>query len=199
MSKSRYTYIVIGICMVIMIGCIIISCISIKNVKENGETKTSKITDECTEEWEEYRNSFNTTEVNSNEKVVLPESKIIFKDYYKSCGHIEIIEEMASEKIVNMNEKELEKQYSDYDIKEFSKKEIILYRELDGLCDKHYLLVEEEGYVAIYKLQNNGDRVLIAKTNISSEYLTEADNVQLKQGIYVYGIEELNRTLEDFE
>lgn len=199
MSKNRCTYTVIGTCLILIIACVIISCIGVKNAGEKGEMETSKVTDECTEEWEEYRNSFNTIEVNSNEKVVQPETKIIFKNYYKSCGHIETIEETASDKIVNMNEKELEKEYSDYEIKDFAKKEINLYKEIDGLCDKHYLLIEEEAYVSVYKLQNNGDRVLVAKTNISSEYLTDVDNVQLKQGIHVYGVEELNRALEDFE
>ena len=36
-----------------------------------------------------------------------------------------------------------------------------------------YLLIEEQGYLTIYKLENNGDKTLESKTNVSLEYLTD--------------------------
>ena len=37
------------------------------------------------------------------------------------------------------------------------------------------------------------------KTEISVEYLTETDKVEIQNGIRVNGVEELNQLLEDFE
>lgn len=201
MRNKNFTYLIILLSIMLIISIIGISYMNIQENEELGLAQSSvKITDECTEEWSQYMASINnSTLTNSNEKLVSPNAKIMFKDYYKSCGHIEEIKEDVSEKIVNMNKEQLEKEYADYDLESFLQEEIKLYREIDGLCDKHYLLLEEEGYVDIYKLENNGEKTLFSKTNISSEYLTEVDRIQLKQGIYVYGEEELNRTLEDFE
>lgn len=200
MKKTNFTYWIVGICVLVIISTVFISYINIQKSQKNNGVITSQITDECTEEWDEYIASIgDTTLANSEELIVLPNTKLSFENYYKSCGHIEIIEKIASEDIVNMNEDQLENKYAEYDIEDFLKEEIRLYKEIDGLCDKHYLLIEEDGYVGIYKLKNNGDKVFAYKTNISSEYLTEMDRVQLKQGIYVYGEEELNKTLEDFE
>lgn len=200
MKKENFTYLIISICAVIILSVIVISINMQNNKKEKQGELAEKVTDECTEEWADYIASVgNITQANSKENVVSPNAKIIFKDYYKSCGHVEIVEEEASEEVVNMYEEQIKEKYSDYIIENFSKEEVSFHKEREGLCDKHYLLIEEEGYLAIYKLENTGDKTLISKTNISSEYLTDADNAQLKQGIYVYGLDELNKTLEDFE
>ena len=200
MKKTNFTYVIVGVCALTILIIIFVCYISVIKSNENNGEIVSKITDECTEEWDEYIVSVGDAMLaNSGETVVLPNTKLSFENYYKSCGHIETKEETASEDIVNMNEEQLEYKYADYNIENFMKEEINLYKEIDGLCDKHYLLIEEDGYVGIYKLKNNGDKVFAYKTNISSEYLTEMDRVQLKQGIYVYGEEELNKTLEDFE
>lgn len=199
MKKTNFTYFIISVCTIIILSIIIISIISINWQKKHKLAE--KITDECTKEkWSEYIASVGkVTQTNSKDKVVSPNAKIIFKYYYKSCGHINTIQEATSEDVVNMDEEQLKSKYSDYAIQEFSNQKISLYKEIEGFCDEHYLLVEEQGYLAIYKVENNGDKTLVSKTNVSLEYLTDTDNVQLKQGIYVYGMEELNRTLEDFE
>lgn len=201
MKKTEFTYLIISICTGLILSIIVIGYINTQNNKNENEIQLAeKITDECTEEWDKYRASIHDIEqANSKENIVSPNAKVIFKDYFKACGHIETTEENVSEEAVNMNKEQIKERYSNYEIEKFSTDEINFYREIEGLCDKHYLLIEEEGYLAIYKLENSGDKLLVSKTNISSEYLTDADNVQLKQGIYVYGLDELNRTLEDFE
>lgn len=201
MQKKSFSYLIISISIIIISSIIVISYFNLQNNKqEKLAIETEKITDECTKEWSEYVASLNnSTHTNSSEERVSPNAKIFLIDYYKSCGHTEETVEIAAEGIVNLSKQQLKEKYAGYDIKNFVKEEIKLYKEIDGLCDKHYLLIEEEGCVDIYKLENNGDKRLLSKTNISSEYLTEADKIQLKQGIYVYGEEELNKTLEDFE
>ena len=200
MKKTNFTYLIISTCAMIILSIIFISYISVKNNEQESKKIAEKVTDECTEDWEEYTASLvRSAQANSKENVVSPNTKMVFKEYYKSCGHEEVIEQEVSEEVVNMYEEQIKEKYSDYQIQEFSKDQISLYKEKEGLCDKHYLLIEEEGYLAIYKLENSGEKELMSKTNISSEYLTDVDNIQLKQGIYVYGLDELNKALEDFE
>ena len=44
-----------------------------------------------------------------------------------------------------------------------------------------------------------GNRTLKEEGNISCEYLPETDRINLRNGINIYGTEELNKTLENFE
>ena len=46
---------------------------------------------------------------------------------------------------------------------------------------------------------NDGTETLYEKTNISSEYLTETDLINMQDGLEIYGKEELNQVIEDFE
>ena len=45
----------------------------------------------------------------------------------------------------------------------------------------------------------DGSESVYEKTNISSEYLTETDLINMQDGLEIYGKEELNQIIEDFE
>ena len=45
----------------------------------------------------------------------------------------------------------------------------------------------------------NGEKELFEKTDISIEYLTESDKINMKDGIRVNSKQELNQLIEDFE
>ena len=57
----------------------------------------------------------------------------------------------------------------------------------------------ENGKVVIYLVSQEGRESLYEKTNISSEYLTETDLINMQDGLEIYGKEELNKVIEDFE
>ena len=48
-------------------------------------------------------------------------------------------------------------------------------------------------------INKDGTESLYEKTNISSEYLTETDLINMQDGLEIYGKEELNKIIEDFE
>ena len=153
------------------------------------------------------RNLINTDYIDNTDVVVTsyskfkisPNTKLIFETIYNKCKHKEIKEEIASKEIVNFNEEELKNKYKDYEIKQFSVERVILYREIDEYCGKHFILKEKEGVVAIYKIKNDGSEELMDLTDISVQYLPETDKLNLKDGIKIYGVDNLDKTLEDFE
>ena len=53
--------------------------------------------------------------------------------------------------------------------------------------------------VEIYRMKEFDDFELVQSTNISKEYLTEKDIETLEEGIFVFGMKDLNAVLEDFE
>lgn len=138
-------------------------------------------------------------ETNQSETKVSPNAVIYFEKYYKECGHTIIQKEEIEEEEVNKNEEYFKNAYSDWQIKEFSSNEIKLYKELDGTCDKHYLITIQDDKIAVFNIDNDGNLVLKEKTDIPISYLPLEDVELLKQGITANGDSELAQKLEDFE
>ena len=169
-------------------------------LKENGtENKTyisELVEDECTEEYEEYQNA---TTVSATEEKLAANAILIMKKYYQKCEHTinEYVE--LPQELVNMTEEEVQAQYQDWQVIGFEKGKLTLYKEFDDVCGEHFKLKIEEGKVVVYIVNNDGNEIVYEKTNISSEYLTETDLINMQDGLEIYGIEELNKIIEDFE
>ena len=167
--------------------------------EEKEETKIAdKVADECVEEYEKLEND-PVTEANSEEEKVSPNAVITFEKFYKDCEHTVRKYEKISNDLVNTKKQEIEEKYKDWTLKEFSKEKIVLYKEIDGNCNEHYMLRDVNGKINIYKLDENGNETLINETDIATEYLTRADKINIENGLIVYGKESLNKLLEDFE
>ena len=65
--------------------------------------------------------------------------------------------------------------------------------------NRHYILREKDGIINVYYINENGEEILYKVTDISTNYLSEEDVKDLKEGIEVIGIQNLNQLLEDFE
>ena len=139
---------------------------------------------------------------NNEEEKVSPNATLVLKTVYKKCGH-EIYEAKQIEgEYVNMSESEFGKIFSEknenFVIKKFSPKEITAVKELDYICNEHYLLKENKGLIVVYKYNTNGEKEKYKETNIGVDFLTDIDKAELKNGIEVVGENELNSKLEDY-
>ena len=65
--------------------------------------------------------------------------------------------------------------------------------------NRHYILREKEGLINVYYINENKEEILYRVTDISTKYLGEDDIKELKVGIEVVGVQQLNQLLEDFE
>ena len=75
-------------------------------------------------------------------------------------------------------------------------------KETSGILNdenRHYILRETDGKINVYYINENGEEILYKVTDISTSYLGEEDIQELKKGIEVIGIQNLNQVLEDFE
>lgn len=192
------TIITIGIILGFLTGIYVYRINKINN--EQKEYIAEKIEDECTSigelDSEEIEKLMAT---NNNEEKTSPNCVITLKVYHESCGHLIENRQSIEEADVNMTEDELKQRFSDWEVQKFTPTEIVLYKEVDEFCDEHYLLKEENGYITIYKLDENENAEFFNTTEISTEYLAEEDLEQIRNGIKVYTDKELNKTLEDFE
>ena len=171
-----------------------------ETIPETNTYISEKIEDECTEEYkEEQMEKQNTTEVSSTEEKVAANAILILKKYYTKCDHtINEYVELPKE-LVNLTKEQVQEKYSDWEVIGFEKGKITLYKEFDDVCGEHFKLKIEDGKVVVYTVNNDGTETLYEKTNISSEYLTETDLLNMQDGLEIYGKEELNQVIEDFE
>ncbi len=197
---------------IIIISIILAICAGIATyfiVRQNKKSETipetntyisEKIEDECTEEYkEEQMANQNTTAVSSTEEKVAANAILILKKYYTKCDHtINEYVELPKE-LVNLTKEQVQEKYSDWEVIGFEKGKITLYKEFDDVCGEHFKLKIEDGKVVVYTVNNDGTETLYEKTNISSEYLTETDLLNMQDGLEIYGKEELNQVIEDFE
>lgn len=204
MKKS---WIIILVVAIIIIGIMAGLAIYNKNEKSKNNiveneinTISEKVTDECTEEYEELeRQAKLDIETNSSEEKISPNCLITLKRYYNECQHTinEYID--IPQKLVNGTQEDLEKEYPNWEIQKYSSNEIILYREFESNCGQHFILRNDNGKITVYKINESNEEEIYEKTEISVEYLTETDKVEIQNGIRVNGIEELNQLIEDFE
>lgn len=201
MKKS----LIISLVIIVTIGGIVGSLYMMSKSSNKSQEKmenyevADKVTDECIEEYNELETA-KVEETNSEEEEkISPNAVITFEKFYNGCEHTTNRYEEVSSSLVNATKEEVEKKYDKWKIKEFSKDKIVLYQELDGECGEHYMLRDVDGKINIYKLDENGNETLINETDIATEYLTETDMINMENGLIVYGKENLNKLLEDFE
>lgn len=198
--KNKTKIVIICILSVFIIA-IVTYIISSKNKEEKNETEPNMyisevIEDECTEEYVQEQNA---TTVSSTEEKVASNALLILKKYYSNCDHTinEYVE--LPQELVNMTKEEVQAHYPDWQVIGFEKGKITLYKEIQDVCGEHFKLKIEDGKVVVYLVNNDGNESIYEKTNISSEYLTDTDLINMQDGLEIYGKEELNQIIEDFE
>ena len=120
--------------------------------------------------------------------------------YYKDCNHQIENKTKDISKYVNMTKEKFQKEFPDWEIKEFNKDNVVLYKEEEDFCNEHFLVKNEDGFVTIYTIDNQ-ERILelLNKTEIATNYLTKVDQDNLNKGMIIYTKENLNKLIEDFE
>lgn len=195
---------IILLCVAIVVGAIITAVVIYDNNKQIKDEEhivteiSEKITDDCTEEYEEIEQQ-KMLQANSSKERISPNCLITLKKYYKKCEHTINEYVSVSDKLVNKTQEDLQEEYEGWEIKEFSTNKIILYKEFEEECNEHYIVKDNDGKVTIYKILENGEQVEEKATEISTDYLTENDKLNMKNGIIVNSKEDLNQLIEDFE
>ena len=198
--KDKIITVIAIVLLIISISILCYTILSQEKEEEQGVKSdvliSEVIEDECTEEYEELENA---TTVVAKEEKISTNAQLILKKYYQNCEHtINEYVEMPPE-LINMTEEEVQAEYSDWEVIGFNPSKVTLYKEFDGECGEHFKLKIEDGKVVVYIVNSYGTKSIYEKTNISSEYLTETDLINMQDGLEIYSKEELNQIIEDFE
>ena len=192
---NRNNIILIAAILVVLAGIVVgvlISNMKASNLQEPPEQKLAYGENEIQNEIELVTTSY-------NEEKTTPNTILTFKTYYKKCEHMQEKKKEIDETLVNKTKEELQKEYKNWNIEKFNKEEVSFYRELDEICNEHYIIRDNNGYVTIYFLNEEGEEVLNGVTEIVTTYLPQEDQKELEEGIKIIGRENLNSRLEDYE
>lgn len=193
--RKKYIIVVMAIITIIagfIVGLVLASKNKTSNLEPEIESKLAR-------ETQNIQNELDSIATSHRETKTSPSTLFVFETYYQGCQHTTIKKDEIPIKCVNQTEEKLQKTYRDWKIKEFNNGEVTFYQEKEGICEEHYLIKEHNGYVAIYTVDNLGKETLKETTEIVTNYLPETDKLRLKEGIKVYGQENLNATIEDYE
>ena len=195
---SKFKIVLISIFTIALI--ILTSAVVYQNIKYDKLAKEEeKVTDECIYENNEIENDIDEIKVSETETKVSPNAELVIKKYYKECGHATEEKRNVANDMVNKTQEEIEKLYPDYKVESFFNNKIVLIKEEEGQCDEHYIVRDENSNIMIYKILSDGKEEIYQNTGISTEYLPETDKISLRDGIKVFGRENLNSIIEDFE
>lgn len=141
-------------------------------------------------------------EITGAENIITPNTFIEERTYYKECGHLDSEVYLADDDIVNMTRDEYETYLydnSNYRLISFTNTKITIWGERNHLCTNHYIIGEEDGKIAIFTIDENGERVL---ERIFEDYhinvLQQLDREKIIKGIIVDSQDELSEILENF-
>ena len=195
---SKFKIVLISIFTIALI--ILTSAVVYQNIKYDKLAKEEeKVTDECIYENNEIENDIDEIKVSETETKVSPNAELVIKKNYKEFGHTTEEKRNVANDMVNKTQEEIEKLYPDYKVESFLNNKIVLIKEEEGQCDEHYIVRDENSNIMIYKILGDGTEEIYQNTGISTEYLPETDKISLRDGIKVFGRENLNSIIEDFE
>lgn len=142
-------------------------------------------------------------EIIKEENRITPNTFIEERIHYKECGHLISNVYLAKDEMVNLTEDELvEYLYTNLpslDLISFSNLKVVLWGEKNHLCKDHYIVGEENGKIAIFSIDEDGERIL---DKVFVEYpiniLINIDQEKIKEGIIVNSEDELSNILQDY-
>ena len=141
----------------------------------------------------------NAVETANTEDNISPNAIIVKKVYYEACDHLTREVEDIPEELVNKTQSDIEEAFSGWTVEEYSPTEIVLYKTDKGNCGEHYFVQDHNGVIGIYTIDEYGVKTLKEDTEISTQYLPEADLENLKGGVEIIGHTKLIEFLEDYE
>ena len=155
--KKVWIIVIISIVLLTIGGITGIYIYNINNTLNQNSIKAKELADELKRKMIEEENR--TVSTSSNTVKTSPNSIVQKNTVYKICNHTVQKTEIIPEELINKEEKDIEQYYKDWQIKKFTSSEIVLYMEKDEYCDRHYVLKENNGVIAIYKVNQENEAV----------------------------------------
>lgn len=130
------------------------------------------------------------------------DSNIILKTHYLKTGEIDTQKVRIPITIVGASLNEfksyIESNYGEWNIRSVSTKSASLFKEVEGYKPNSFIVQSDEGYVAVFRINESGEKEVYEKTNISMSILSDADKRKMEEGITVRSLDDVYNIIEDY-
>lgn len=144
-------------------------------------------------------NVLNQDKTASEEDFVLQKSyKISYITNFTICEHkIEKKIDLPTA-YIGLSEAEFMEKNPGWNLAEINDDMIILTKEIETHCPKHFIIGIEGEYIAIYSYNDSGEKILIEETDININTLTPEDQIILQSGIVADTEDDMEQKIEGF-
>ncbi len=133
-------------------------------------------------------------------RVIEPEASLTLERFYTRCQHSLQDEMVIDTRHVGLAKEELKFSYPSWEMVEFSPDQVMLTVDIDGYCPNHFILLEEEGYLVVYRSEKEtGALYPVEVTHIRMEWLSQDMQEKVHVGLVVDTLEELEHLIENWE
>jgi hypothetical protein len=133
---------------------------------------------------------------NIQEIKLKPGAKMIYITFYSGCGHETRQERPLDDRFSGFTKQQLEKEMGEWKVESFTPDEVILKKQVNGICDEHYYIGLNDGYVTLFRGLPGAQSEVVEKTDILAEILREEDRAMLEKGIVINSREEFLKIRE---
>lgn len=123
-------------------------------------------------------------------------AKLIYITYYVICGDEVVEEKYIDDKYINCTKTELQQNEKGWEIFSFTPDEVKLKREINDICDDHYYIGVQNGYVSLFQGIPGIKSTLIEQTDIIADTLREDDRAILERGLIIKNEQEFLKIRE---
>ena len=127
---------------------------------------------------------------------VKEEFKIVKKIKYSLCSHDDYSEDIIISSSIDEALKQVD---SNYKLESKSVNSAIVSKKIEGYCPNHYLIKLDENKIYVYRLLDEKNSEVYSNINVPINILREDILEDLKKGIEIYGIDELNKIVQELE
>lgn len=129
---------------------------------------------------------------------IQPYTKMVYQYYYPDEDVTKEQEDVPPYYLLDLTMEDVQRMYQDWKVLSFSNREVVMRRNMAGKSDERYVVGQKDGYVAVYyeETQNGVSLHEVTDTPISS--LPKEDQDRLREGITVYGNDNLCKILGDY-
>lgn len=138
-----------------------------------------------------------TVAIIENNKII-PSTKMIYKYYYTEDNITQIVEDVPAYFLINLTKKDLEENFSEWQIEEFSSEEVVLKKIIEGQSTQHYIIKDYDGYLAIYYNTPLLENILKDITDIPIDSLSKDEQDNIINGLEIDGEENLRILIENY-
>ncbi|RKD34666.1 BofC C-terminal domain-containing protein [Thermohalobacter berrensis] len=190
-------------CLVLfIIGFLVTYFIENDNISEKPFNQISESNQNNNNKPKENENVKDMIISEENPVIISPNTYIEYDTYYTECGDVIKERKKVDENLVNMTEAQFREYISQehpyWKISTFTNKKIVIDIKKEQLCPKHYIIGVKDNKIAIYRVDENGKRVIYQIIDKDVTLLKKVDQEKLKKGIIVNSKEEIGNILENF-